>query len=190
MTQFSCHAQSHGLYSSIKPNKNIDLYCWTIISHFSHKVWRQNLAKFVVRVYSYHNIVVLHFSRQILRFSNSSTRITTELAKTADWLLLLNSIFQPCHCFYCILQSMIPYLFAPHCQCLVISNTCTKLANIRDGTYHLQPLKTKDRQRSTIWQLCSHWWHRMSSLRQLTVLPVPTKLSNWWPFVFSDQNRI
>ena len=37
---------------------------------------------------------------------------------------------------------------------------------------------------SSIWQLCHHWWHRKLSLRQLTVPPVMTKLSNWRPYVF------
>ena len=38
----------------------------------------------------------------------------------------------------------------------------------------------------SIWQLCRDSWHRKFSLRQLTVPPVTTKLSNWRSFVFSE----
>ena len=43
-----------------------------------------------------------------------------------------------------------------------------------------------EHRRSSIWQLCRHWWHRKLSLRQLTMAPVTTKLSNLRPFVFSS----
>ena len=42
-----------------------------------------------------------------------------------------------------------------------------------------------ENKRSSIWQLCCHWWHRELSLWQFTVPPVTTKLWNWRPFVFS-----
>ena len=42
-----------------------------------------------------------------------------------------------------------------------------------------------ENKRSSISQL---WWHRKLSLWQLTVPPVTTKLSKWWPFVFSVHN--
>ena len=42
-----------------------------------------------------------------------------------------------------------------------------------------------ENKRSSIWELCRHWWHRKLSKWQLTVPPVTTKLSNWRPFVFS-----
>ena len=32
------------------------------------------------------------------------------------------------------------------------------------------------------WKLCCRWWHRKLPLRQFTVPPVTTKLSNWQPF--------
>ena len=50
-------------------------------------------------------------------------------------------------------------------------------------------ISTTENKRSSIWQLCRHWWHRKLSLRQLTVPPVTTKLSNWRPFVFSDMRN-
>ena len=40
--------------------------------------------------------------------------------------------------------------------------------------------------RKSIWQICSHWWHRNLPLRQLTVPPVMTMLSNWQYFAFSE----
>ena len=49
-------------------------------------------------------------------------------------------------------------------------------------SYYYASLKTKIK---SIWQLCRHWWHNKLSLRQLTVPPVTTKLSNWRSFVFS-----
>ena len=47
-----------------------------------------------------------------------------------------------------------------------------------------------ENKRSSIWQPCRHWWQRKLSLRQLTVPPVTTRLSNWWPFVFSGCNPV
>ena len=35
-----------------------------------------------------------------------------------------------------------------------------------------------ENKRSSIGQLCRHWWRRMLTLRQITVPPVMTKLSN------------
>ena len=43
-----------------------------------------------------------------------------------------------------------------------------------------------ENKRSPIWQLCRHWWHRKLSLRQLTVPPMTTKLSNWRSFVLNE----
>ena len=43
-----------------------------------------------------------------------------------------------------------------------------------------------ENKRLSIWQFCRHWWHRKLSLRQLTVPPVTTKLSNWRSFVFNE----
>ena len=43
-----------------------------------------------------------------------------------------------------------------------------------------------ENKRSSIWQLCRHWWHRKLLKWQLTVPPMRTKLSNWRSFVFSD----
>ena len=42
-----------------------------------------------------------------------------------------------------------------------------------------QPNRITENNRSSIWQFSCHWWHRKLSLRQLTVSPVTTKLSNW-----------
>ena len=47
-----------------------------------------------------------------------------------------------------------------------------------------------ENKRSSVWRHCRHWWHRKLSLRQLTVPPVTTKLSNWQPFVFSEYTPV
>ena len=41
-----------------------------------------------------------------------------------------------------------------------------------------------ENKRSSIWQLCCHWWHH--KLYNLRCHQWQKKLSNWWPFVFSD----
>ena len=43
-----------------------------------------------------------------------------------------------------------------------------------------------ENKRSLFWQLYRQWWRRKLSLRQLTGDISNKKLSNWWPFVFSD----
>ena len=48
--------------------------------------------------------------------------------------------------------------------------------------------KNTENKRSSIWQLCCHWWHHRLSLWQLTVPPVTTTLSNW-SFVFSEYSN-
>ena len=50
---------------------------------------------------------------------------------------------------------------------------------LNTGTMHTE------NKRSSIWQLCRHWWHSKLSVRPLTVTPVTTKLPNWQIFVFS-----
>ena len=45
-------------------------------------------------------------------------------------------------------------------------------------------------KRSSIWQLCCHWWHRKLSKWQFGMPPVTTELSNWRYFVFYVQNVI
>ena len=49
--------------------------------------------------------------------------------------------------------------------------------------------ENKRSKRSSIWQLCLHWWHHKLSLWQLTVPPVTTTLSNWRSFVFSEYSK-
>ena len=46
-------------------------------------------------------------------------------------------------------------------------------------TVTMEPLKKK---RSSIWQLCHHWWHCKLPLSQLTVPLMMTKLTNWQYF--------
>ena len=41
-----------------------------------------------------------------------------------------------------------------------------------------------ENKRSSIWQLCRHWWHRKLSLWQLAVPPITTKLSTWRSLCF------
>ena len=41
-----------------------------------------------------------------------------------------------------------------------------------------------ENKRSSIWLHYGHWWHRKLSLRQLVLLTMKSKLSNWRPFVF------
>ena len=52
---------------------------------------------------------------------------------------------------------------------------------VTDGTvfYHTE------NKRSSIWQLCCHWWYCKLSFRQLTVSPMKTKFSNLRPLVFN-----
>ena len=45
--------------------------------------------------------------------------------------------------------------------------------------------RVTENKRSSIWQLCLHWWHRMLSKWQLVVPPVTTNLSDSRYFVFS-----
>ena len=49
--------------------------------------------------------------------------------------------------------------------------------------YCIHPLKTKDCWFDNI--VCHHRWHCKLSLQKLTLPPVMTMLSKWWPFVFS-----
>ena len=56
------------------------------------------------------------------------------------------------------------------------------LVGINKGDDHTPHIVTENKV-SSIWQLCSHWWHRNVLLRQLTVPPlVPlynTRLTDW-----------
>ena len=68
------------------------------------------------------------------------------------------------------------------------SNTqvCIEIS-IKSYTSHIYYVIHTENKTLSIWQLCRDWWHRKLSLRQLTVPPVTTKLSNWRSFVFSAQ---